>query len=162
MQATTSGGTPLSSGQLGAAIANELGKMISDFVGRGATRSRAFVHNDVVVLLLEDGATRAEVNLVAAGRAELVRQARDALQRAMEDDLVAAVERLTGRTVRTFISGLSTEGESAVEVFVLEPDVSGPGSDAGLDLSGLPATVYEGKGSDGSPILRAKPHDIAT
>jgi uncharacterized protein YbcI len=43
--------------------------MISEFVGRGATRSRAFIHNDVVVLLLEDGATRAEVNLVAAGRA---------------------------------------------------------------------------------------------
>jgi uncharacterized protein YbcI len=129
---TTSGATARSSGQLSAALANELGKMISDFVGRGATRSRAFVHNDVVVLLLEDGATRAEVNLVAAGRAELVRQARDALQRAMEDELVAAVERLTGRTVRTFISGLSTEGESAVEVFVLEPEVPAPESNGGL------------------------------
>lgn len=123
---TISGASVRSSGQLGAAIANELGKMISDFVGRGATRSRAFVHNDVVVLLLEDGATRAEVNLVAAGRAELVRQTRDALQRAMEDELVAAVERLTGRKVRTFISGLSTEAESAVEVFVLEPEVPAP------------------------------------
>jgi uncharacterized protein YbcI len=120
---TTSGGSSLSSGQLGATIANELGKMISDFVGRGATRSRAFVHNDLILLLLEDGATRAEVNLVAAGHSELVRHQRDALQRAMEDDLVSAIERLTGRTVRTFISGLSTPGESAVEVFVLEPEV---------------------------------------
>jgi uncharacterized protein YbcI len=129
METTASAGNSLSSGQLGAAIANELGKMISDFVGRGATRSRAFVHNDVIVLLLEDGATRAEVNLVAAGREELVRQQRDALQRAMEDDLISAVERLTGRTVRTFLSGLSTEGESAVEVFVLEPEApSAPGS----------------------------------
>jgi len=129
METTTSAGNSLSSGQLGAAIANELGKMISDFVGRGATRSRAFVHNDVIVLLLEDGATRAEVNLVAAGREELVRQQRDALQRAMEDDLISAVERLTGRTVRTFLSGLSTEGESAVEVFVLEPETpAAPGS----------------------------------
>ena len=119
---TMSGGNSLSTGQLGAAIANELGKMISDFVGRGATKSRAFIHQDVIVLLLEDGATRAEVNLVAAGRAELVRQQRDALQRAMEDDLVAAIQRLTGRTVRTFLSGLSTEGESAVEMFVLEPE----------------------------------------
>jgi uncharacterized protein YbcI len=86
-------------------------------------------NNDVIVLLLEDGATRAEVNLVAAGREELVRQQRDALQRAMEDDLISAVERLTGRTVRTFLSGLSTEGESAVEVFVLEPEApSAPGS----------------------------------
>jgi uncharacterized protein YbcI len=130
---TISGGNSLSSGQLGAAIANELGKMISDFVGRGATRSRAFVHNDVIVLLLEDGATRAEVNLVAAGRSELVRQQRDALQRAMEDDLVSAIERLTGRTVRTFISGLSTPGESAVEVFVLEPEAP-PELESGAEL----------------------------
>jgi uncharacterized protein YbcI len=123
---TSSGSNILSSGQLGAAIANELGKTISEFVGRGATRSRAFVHNDIVVLLLEDGATRAEVNLVAAGRAELVREQRDVLQRAMEDQLVAAVERLTGRTVRTFLSGSSTQGESAVEVFVLEPEPPSP------------------------------------
>ncbi len=39
----------------------------------------------------------------------------------MEDQLVAAVERLTQRKVRTFISGSSTAAESAVEVFVLEP-----------------------------------------
>jgi uncharacterized protein YbcI len=123
----------LSSGQLGAAIANELGKMISDFVGRGSTRSRAFIHDDLVVLLLEDGATRAEVNLVAAGRPELVREQRDVLQRAMEGQLVAAIERLTGRKVRTFLSGSSTEGESAVEVFVLEPESpSPPGSNDGL------------------------------
>jgi uncharacterized protein YbcI len=120
MESTPENG-PLSSGQLGAALANELGKLISEFVGRGSTRSRAFVQNDVVVCLFEDGATRAEANLVAAGRAELVRLQRDVLQRAMEEQLVAAVERLTQRKVRTFLSGSSTLGESAVEVFVLEP-----------------------------------------
>jgi uncharacterized protein YbcI len=127
-----SAGSSLASGRLAAAIANELGKMISDFVGRGATKSRAFIHDDLVVLLLEDGATRAEVNLVAAGRPELVREQRDVLQRAMEAQLVAAIERLTGRKVRTFLSGSSTHGESAVEVFVLEPQSPPPGSDNGL------------------------------
>jgi uncharacterized protein YbcI len=112
----------LARGPLNAAIANEIGKLIADFTGRGATRSRAFLDQDVVVCLLENGATRAEVNLVAAGRHELVRLQRDALQRAIEPELVAAVERLTGRTVRTFLSGSSTRGEDSVEVFVLEPD----------------------------------------
>jgi uncharacterized protein YbcI len=108
-------------GALNAALANEVGKLIADFTGRGATRSRAFLHHDVVVCVLEDGATRAEANLVADGRADLVRLQRDALQRAMEPRLVAVVERLTGRTVRSFLSGLSTLGEDSVEVFVLEP-----------------------------------------
>jgi uncharacterized protein YbcI len=111
----------LTQGHLNAAIANEIGKLVADFTGRGAPKSRAFIDQNVVVCLLENGATRAEVNLVAAGKAELVRLGRDALQRAMEAQLVAAVERLTGRKVRTFLSGISTTAESSVEVFVLEP-----------------------------------------
>jgi len=35
--------------------------------------------------------------------------------------LVAAVERLTGRTVRSFLSEMSTFGEDSAEVFVLKP-----------------------------------------
>ena len=119
-------GGDLTPGQLNATLANEIGKLVADFAGRGATRSRAFVHDDVVVCLLEDGATKAEVNLVAAGRAELVREQRDVLQRAMEDRLVATVERLTQRRVHTFLSGNSTLGESSVEVFLLERDVPAP------------------------------------
>jgi uncharacterized protein YbcI len=121
----------LAGGALNAALANELGKLIADFTGRGATRSRAFLHQDLVVCVLEDGATRAEANLVAAGREDLVRVQRDALQRAMEPRLVAAVERLTGRTVRSFLSGMSTLGEDAVEVFVLEPPSSSTENPAG-------------------------------
>jgi uncharacterized protein YbcI len=116
----------LSGGALNAAIANEIGKLIADFTGRGATRSRAFLHQDVVVCLLEDGATRAEVNLVAAGKAELVRQQRDALQHAQGAELVEAIERLTGRTVRTFISGTSAHADSSAEIFVLDPVATGP------------------------------------
>ena len=114
----------LTGGALNAALANELGKLIADFTGRGPTRSRAFLHQDIVVCVLENGATRAEANLVTAGRDDLVRLQRDALQRAMEPTLVGAVERLTGRKVRSFLSGMSTLGEDAVEVFVLEPSSS--------------------------------------
>jgi uncharacterized protein YbcI len=119
-------------GRLNAAIANEIGKLVADFTGRGAPKSRAFIDQDVVVCLLEDGATKAEVNLVAAGKAELVRLARDELQRTMEPQLVAVVERLTGRKVRLFLSGISTLAESSVEVFALQPKLTGekgPGRD---------------------------------
>ena len=115
----------LSGGVLNAALANELGKIVADFTGRGATRSRAFIHQDLVVCVFEDGATRAERNLVDAGRAELVRLQRDALQRAMGPQLIAAVERLTLRTVRTFLSGTDADGASAIEAFVLEPEPPG-------------------------------------
>lgn len=116
----------LSGGALNAALANELGKLIADFTGRGATRSRAIMHQDLVVCVLEDSATRAEQNLAAAGKADLVRLQRDALQRAMGPQLIAAVEYLTGRRVRTFMSGTDEQGGSSVEAFVLDPELAEP------------------------------------
>ena len=117
----------ITGGALNAALANELGKLIADFTGRGATRSRAFIHQDLVVCLFEDGATRAERNLVAAGKSELVQLQRAALQRAMGPRLIAAVERLTSRKVRMFLSGTDEDGGCAIEAFLLEaePAVSG-------------------------------------
>jgi uncharacterized protein YbcI len=112
----------LSGGALNAALANELGKLIADFTGRGAQRSRAFLHQDIVICVLEDSATNAEKNLVVAGKADLVRVQRDALQHAMAPQLIAAVEHLTHRTVQTFMSGTDETGGSSVEVFVLEPE----------------------------------------
>lgn len=110
---------PLSGGALNAALANELGKLIADFTGRGATRSRAIVQQDLVVCVFEDAATKAERTLVAAGKADLVRLQRDALQRAMGPQLIASVERLTGRSVRIFMSGTDELGANSVETFLL-------------------------------------------
>jgi uncharacterized protein YbcI len=111
----------LSGGALNAALANELGKLLADFTGRGATRSRAYVMPDLIVGVFEDGATRAEQSLVSAGRGDLVRLQRDVLQRAVGPQLIACVERLTNRTVRAFLSGNDELGGSSVEVFLLEP-----------------------------------------
>jgi uncharacterized protein YbcI len=112
----------LTGGALNAALANEVGRLIADFTGRGAQRSRAFVHQDMVVCVLEDGATNAERNLVMAGRADLVRLQRDALQRAMGPQLIDVVQRLTHRTVRGFLSGSDESGGAAVEVFLLDAE----------------------------------------
>jgi uncharacterized protein YbcI len=113
---------PLSGGALNAALANEIGKLVADFTGRGARRSRAVVYQDLVVCLLEDSATNAERNLAAAGRADVVRLQRDAVQRVMGPQLIEAVERFTHRKVRTFLSGSDNDGGSAIEAFVLEPE----------------------------------------
>src|SRR6185503_4693653 len=89
-------------GELNAEIANAVVGIIAEFTGHGPSRSRAFVHEEVVVCLLEDGLTRAERNLIAAGRQDLVDELRDAFQRSTKERLVASVEHLTGRTVATF------------------------------------------------------------
>jgi uncharacterized protein YbcI len=108
-------------GRLNAAIANEIGRIVSDFTGRGPTKSRAFVHDNVALCLFEDSMTKAERSLVASGKDDVVRLLRDTSQRAMEVELRAAVERLTGQKVLSFLSGTATGGDASVEVFVLAP-----------------------------------------
>lgn len=112
----------VSGGALNAALANQLGKLIADFTGRGAQRSRAFLYQDVVICVFEDSATNSDKNLVAAGKADLVRLGRDALQQAMAPQLIAAIERLTSRSVRTFLSGTDSTGADSIEAFLLEPE----------------------------------------
>jgi uncharacterized protein YbcI len=104
-------------GPLNAAIADEISKLVAEFTGHEATGAHAFVDADVVVCQLEGTVTKAENSLVAAGEGEFVRYQRDAL---IKEQLVAAVERHTGRSVRMFLSGML--GESWVDVFVLDPD----------------------------------------
>lgn len=113
---------PLGDGAVNLALANELSKLIADFTGRGASRSRAFINGDLVVLLLKDGATRGERNLIAAGKDEVVRLHHDALRRALAPQLIEAVERITGRRVGEFVSGTSANSEYSVEAFIIDPE----------------------------------------
>ena len=121
-----SSGQELKGGRLNAAIANEIGRIVADFTGRGPTKSRAFLHQDIALCLFEDSMTKAERSLVASGKDDVVRQLRDTSQRAMEEELRAAVERLTGRSVLSFLSGTATGGDASVEVFVLAPEAAPP------------------------------------
>jgi hypothetical protein len=43
----------------------------------------------------------------------------------MAPQLIAAVERLTSRTVRTFLRGTDKDGAPAIEAFVLESEPPG-------------------------------------
>jgi len=108
-------------GRLNAAIATEIVSLMARFTGRGPTKSRAFVHDDVVVCLLEEGMTKGEARLLESGEEDTVNEMRSTFQRVMEPDLVDVVERLTGRKVLSFMSGNNSRTDTAVELFVMEP-----------------------------------------
>jgi hypothetical protein len=62
----------LQGGQLNAAISNAVVHAFSDYIGRGPTKARTSIRDDLVVCLLENGLTKAERSLVAGGREQLV------------------------------------------------------------------------------------------
>jgi uncharacterized protein YbcI len=113
-------GERLEGGRLNSALASEIVGVMAQNTGRGPTRSRAFIHDDVVVCLLEQGMTKAEKKLVASGEEDTVNHTHGTFQRVMEDEMVAVVERLTGRKVLSFMSGNDARTDRAAELFVLE------------------------------------------
>jgi uncharacterized protein YbcI len=109
-------------------LANEMVRLFKEQFGRGPTSARAaWAGPDVLTVVLEDTLTPAERNLARMGEHERLRQTRNFFQYASVREFCEPVERLTGRRVRAFISGIDTEaGGLAGETFVLHP----PGSDA--------------------------------
>jgi uncharacterized protein YbcI len=96
-------------------------RLLSQYTGRGPTRSRTFLNEDMVTVVLQDTLTKGESTLVAKHKAGLVLQTRATFQEVMGDDLIAGVEQITGRTVIAFLSANHIDPDIAVETFCLAP-----------------------------------------
>lgn len=95
-------------------------RLYKEQFGRGPTKAVAqFAGNDLLICTLEDTLTPAERNMVAMGEEQRLRDVRLFFQHATEDRFVEAVERITGRKVRGFISGIDTGKDISAEVFYL-------------------------------------------
>jgi uncharacterized protein YbcI len=108
-------------GSLAARIANATVHLISEYTGRGPTRAKAYVNDELVTVVLRDTLTRGERSLVADGQSELVLNTRKAFQMTMRSDLTRAVETLTGQPVIAFLSDNHIDPDVAIEAFVLGP-----------------------------------------
>jgi uncharacterized protein YbcI len=116
-------------GPTAAAVSNAVVSLYAEYLGRGPTRAKTAFGRDVVTVVLEETLTKAERRLVQEGQEEPVLTTRRVFQQTMRKDLVAAVERITGRRVVAFLSDQATTPDVAVEVFVLEPALDGSGVD---------------------------------
>jgi uncharacterized protein YbcI len=107
-----------------ASISAEMVRLYKEQFGRGPTKVRSnWSGRDMIVVLLEDTLTAAERNLVTLGEFQRLRDTRMLFQYSWVAQFCEPVERLTGRKVRAFISGIDAEAEGAsLEVFVLHPE----------------------------------------
>lgn len=108
-------------GALKLAISNAVAGLLRENTGRGPTKARTIVEDDVVVVLLEHVLTKAEAMLVERGQADTVLDLRFTIQDVMQEELVGAIETLTGRTVKAFMSTNHADPDMAAELFMLEP-----------------------------------------
>jgi uncharacterized protein YbcI len=105
-----------------AELSREMVRLYKELFGRGPTKARTdFAGPDTILCTLENSLTPAEVALVALGEHQRLQDTRNYFQHATEEEFRASVERIMGRKVRAFASGMDTQRDIAVEIFYLAP-----------------------------------------
>jgi uncharacterized protein YbcI len=107
-------------GELLAEISRSIVQLHKESFGKGPTKARTYLSDDLLVCVLQGGFHEGERTLLEHGQEEAVVQQRDAFQEALRDRFVELIERLVERKVVSFISGMDTATETSAEVFVLE------------------------------------------
>jgi uncharacterized protein YbcI len=103
-----------------AAISREVVVLLKNLVGRGPTKSKTYIHDDCVLILLREGHTKGEETMFEAGGSRVVAQSRVDMSETIRDPLIEVVERHTNRKVVGFMSS-SQQGPDLISfVFVLE------------------------------------------
>ncbi|MFL5832956.1 MAG: Na-translocating system protein MpsC family protein [Solirubrobacterales bacterium] len=104
-----------------AELSREMVRLYKEQFGRGPTKARTeFAGPDTLLCTLEDSMTPAEHSLAEKGEHQRLRDTRLYFQYATEDEFRGVVERVLGRKVRAFVSGMDTEHDVSSEVFYLE------------------------------------------
>src|SRR5829696_6685557 len=104
-----------------APISNAVVRIMREYTGPGPTRARTVIDDALVVVLLEDTLTKGERVLAESGEATGVVTMRRSYQQTMRRDLITAIEKLTERRVRGFMSDQLVDPDMCAEVFVLDP-----------------------------------------
>ncbi len=105
-----------------AEISNRAVKILREYTGRGPTKAKTTIVEDLVVVVFGDSMLKAERSLVDDGKAGLVKQLRKEFQGTMRLDLSAAVEEVLNRKVIAFMSDNHLDPDLAAEIFILEPE----------------------------------------
>jgi len=117
-------------------VSNVMVRLYKEYFGRGPTQARTqWAGPDALVVFLEDTLTPAERGLVAMGEHQRLRDTRMFFQYATIREFCEPVEVITGRKVRSFLSGIDTEVDGlSTETFVLHPE----GYEGASRIEGVP------------------------
>ncbi|MDX6610561.1 MAG: hypothetical protein QOF85_2486 [Solirubrobacterales bacterium] len=110
--------SPAARGALISQLSREIVQLHARLYGRGPTKARSYMQNDYAVCILEEIFTTAERTLIGAGASEHVRETRKKFQEAVKDEFVGVVERITGRSVKVFLSQVDVDANLALEFFI--------------------------------------------
>jgi uncharacterized protein YbcI len=120
---------PLRGGPLLAAITNVIVAMLREHYGRGPTKAKTYVLDDIIVVVMRgSGFIPLEQTIMDSGEPELVIAMREDFQRVMASRFQRAIEELTGCKVVAFASRVQIEPDIMMEIFFVDGPLRGLGT----------------------------------
>jgi len=110
--------SPAAQGALVSQLSREIVQLHARLYGRGPTKARSYLQSDYAVCILEEIFTTAERTLIGAGAADHVSETRKKFQEAVKKEFIDVVERITGRSVRVFLSQVDVGANLEIEFFI--------------------------------------------
>ena len=101
-------------------ISNMMVAMQKEYFGRGPDRTKSYMLDDLLLVVMRGGVTRAEQTMLDFGQEDLVRNFRQQFENEMTKRLVGGIEELTGRRVLTYQSQILFNPHVICEIFVFE------------------------------------------
>jgi len=102
-------------------ISSRIVRLFKEYYGKGPTKAKTYVSDDLVVVLMRGGFTKVEQTLLDEGRGDAVIQQRMDFQDVMQDRFKEVIADELGRDVVAFMSGSHQDPDLIAEVFVLAP-----------------------------------------
>ena len=106
-------------GEMRATISREIVRLQAEYYGKGPTKAKTYIVDDLVVVVLEETFTRAEKTLADRGERDAIQHIRRRFQQQMAESFTSIVEQATGRKVRAFLSETDIDADVSVETFLL-------------------------------------------
>jgi uncharacterized protein YbcI len=102
------------------AISREMVKAMKTYYGRGPTRAKSYLVDDLLFVVMRGGVTEAEKTMLEAGEVDAVRDFRQRFENVMASRLVGTMEQLTERKVVNYQSQVLFDPDAVVEIFMFD------------------------------------------
>jgi uncharacterized protein YbcI len=105
------------------AISREIVTAMKQYYGRGPSRAKSYLIDDLLFVVMRGGITVAEETMLEAGEADTVRAFRQRFENVMAKRLVGTIEQLTERVVVNYQSQVLFDPDVLIEMFVFDKPV---------------------------------------
>ena len=112
-------------GSLLARISDAFVTMQKEYWGQGPVQAKSYMMDDLLLIVMRGGMTRAERTMLDFGQQDLVRGFRQTFENEMAQNLTAIIEQLTGRKVLTYQSQILFDPDIVAELFVFDRAAAG-------------------------------------